>query len=232
MPTIFTPTANVEKMRAGIPLTDDDRWPWLKALRQAIEDWQAAGESRVIRLFGPEGRLSRPAVARQRRRICLSQGQCRDDCHSAQGPQGPLHEPPTLLASQFAALEEPAGAIVVDIAPPPAAHRRSDHGPTGHTRGRSGKETHMTVRSIIADVTERIERRSRASRTAYLDDMERARDAIRAAGPARRHLPLLQPGPRLCRLSGRRQATARRWRGNQSRHRHHLQRHAVGAPAL
>ena len=28
---------------------------------------------------------------------------------------------PDLLASQFATLEEPAGAIVVDIAPPPAA---------------------------------------------------------------------------------------------------------------
>ncbi len=47
----------------------------------------------------------------------------------------------------------------------------------------------MTVRSIIADVTERIERRSRASRTAYLDGIERAREAIRAAGPARHRLP-------------------------------------------
>ncbi|SCM75883.1 6-phosphogluconate dehydratase [uncultured Pleomorphomonas sp.] len=46
----------------------------------------------------------------------------------------------------------------------------------------------MTVRSIVADVTERIERRSRTSRTAYLDGMERAREAIRAAGPARRRL--------------------------------------------
>ena len=47
----------------------------------------------------------------------------------------------------------------------------------------------MTVRSIIADVTERIERRSRVSRAAYLDSMERAREAIRAAGPARHRLP-------------------------------------------
>jgi phosphogluconate dehydratase len=47
----------------------------------------------------------------------------------------------------------------------------------------------MTVRSIIADVTERIERRSRTGRTAYLDGIERARDAIRAAGPARHRLP-------------------------------------------
>lgn len=47
----------------------------------------------------------------------------------------------------------------------------------------------MTVRTIIADVTERIERRSRASRTAYLDGIERSREAIRAAGPARHRLP-------------------------------------------
>lgn len=47
----------------------------------------------------------------------------------------------------------------------------------------------MTVRSIIANVTERIERRSRASRTAYLSDIERARETIRAAGPARHRLP-------------------------------------------
>ncbi|MCM5558871.1 phosphogluconate dehydratase [Pleomorphomonas sp. JP5] len=47
----------------------------------------------------------------------------------------------------------------------------------------------MTVRSTIADVTERIEKRSRASRTAYLDGLERSLDAIRAAGPARRRLP-------------------------------------------
>src|SRR4051812_12173381 len=28
----FHPTANIEKMSAGIPLTDQDRWPWLTAL--------------------------------------------------------------------------------------------------------------------------------------------------------------------------------------------------------
>ena len=43
----FHPAANVEKMRRGIPLTDDDRWPWLGALRQAIDDWQAKMLSRA-----------------------------------------------------------------------------------------------------------------------------------------------------------------------------------------
>jgi len=32
----FHPPANKEKMRAGTPLTDDDRWPWLSALARAL----------------------------------------------------------------------------------------------------------------------------------------------------------------------------------------------------
>jgi carbohydrate kinase (thermoresistant glucokinase family) len=37
----YHPPANKEKMRAGVPLTDDDRWPWLEALARALRD--AAG---------------------------------------------------------------------------------------------------------------------------------------------------------------------------------------------
>ena len=35
----FHPPANVAKMRAGVPLDDNDRTPWLAALRTAIDDW-------------------------------------------------------------------------------------------------------------------------------------------------------------------------------------------------
>ena len=38
----FHPASNVEKMRRGIPLTDDDRWPWLDRLHAEIENWIAA----------------------------------------------------------------------------------------------------------------------------------------------------------------------------------------------
>ena len=37
----YHPDANVEKMRAGIPLTDDDRWPWLEALTAALKEASA-----------------------------------------------------------------------------------------------------------------------------------------------------------------------------------------------
>jgi gluconokinase len=44
----FHSAANKEKMHHGIPLTDDDRWPWLKSIRAAIEEKQRAGETAVF----------------------------------------------------------------------------------------------------------------------------------------------------------------------------------------
>ena len=44
----FHPAANVEKMRSGHPLTDEDRWPWLERLREQIKRSLAAGENAVL----------------------------------------------------------------------------------------------------------------------------------------------------------------------------------------
>ncbi|OAJ58443.1 gluconate kinase [Paraburkholderia ginsengiterrae] len=44
----FHSAANKEKMHHGIPLTDEDRWPWLKTIRAAIEEKQNAGETAVF----------------------------------------------------------------------------------------------------------------------------------------------------------------------------------------
>jgi len=44
----FHPTANVEKMRSGIPLTDEDRWPWLRTIGTWMDARIAAGRSAVI----------------------------------------------------------------------------------------------------------------------------------------------------------------------------------------
>ena len=44
----FHPATNVLKMRAGIPLTDDDRWPWLEAIAAWIADREDAGTGGVI----------------------------------------------------------------------------------------------------------------------------------------------------------------------------------------
>ena len=42
------PAANVEKMRSGTPLTDEDRWPWLRAVARRVGEHEAAGTDLVI----------------------------------------------------------------------------------------------------------------------------------------------------------------------------------------
>jgi gluconokinase len=42
------PAANVAKMAAGHPLTDADRWPWLRAIRHQLDEWAAAGIDGVL----------------------------------------------------------------------------------------------------------------------------------------------------------------------------------------
>lgn len=44
----FHPAANVEKMRAGHPLDDDDRWPWLRSLAASIGEHEKAGRNVVV----------------------------------------------------------------------------------------------------------------------------------------------------------------------------------------
>ena len=44
----FHPAANIEKMRAGIPLTDQDRWPWLRAITAWMDERIARGEPAVV----------------------------------------------------------------------------------------------------------------------------------------------------------------------------------------
>lgn len=44
----FHPAANIEKMRAGHPLDDADRWPWLEAIAAWIGERERAGESALV----------------------------------------------------------------------------------------------------------------------------------------------------------------------------------------
>ena len=44
----FHPTSNVEKMHGGTPLTDDDRWPWLKAIATWIDDKRCASGHAIV----------------------------------------------------------------------------------------------------------------------------------------------------------------------------------------
>lgn len=114
----FHPAANVEKMRAGLPLTDDDRWPWLRAIGAWMDERIAGNESAVVTcsalkrsyrdlLLGgrPQAQMIFLAVGRDvlARRLAARHGH---------------FFPGQLLGTQFDALEPPQpGEHVVSIVP-------------------------------------------------------------------------------------------------------------------
>jgi gluconokinase len=113
----FHSAANIAKMRAGISLTDRDRIPWLASLKQAIAGWLAAKENvvlacsalrsayRQVLVRSPEVKLVFLRVSRElvAERLAVRQNHYMN---------------PQLIASQFATLEEPAGAVTIDGALP------------------------------------------------------------------------------------------------------------------
>jgi gluconokinase len=114
----FHPPANVEKMHAGKPLTDDDRWPWLRAIAQFIDATRADGRHAVIACSALK-RAYRDILigSRQDVRLVYLKGE-RQLIASRMALRHGHFMPPALLESQFATLEEPGAdedAIVVSI---------------------------------------------------------------------------------------------------------------------
>jgi gluconokinase len=116
----FHPPANVEKMHRGEPLTDADRAPWLRALHARIEELAAAGQSAVVACSALK-QAYRDALAAARPEVVFVHltappAVIRERLRARHGH----FMPPALLASQLATLEEPAGALSVDVTAPPA----------------------------------------------------------------------------------------------------------------
>jgi gluconokinase len=104
----FHPAANVAKMRAGMPLTDADRWPWLAAVGSWMDDIIASGQSAVLACSALK-RSYRDKLLRDRDQavivfLVISRGQ--DEARLSARKGHFFHEP--LMASQFADLEMPA----------------------------------------------------------------------------------------------------------------------------
>lgn len=110
----FHPAANVEKMRAGIPLTDEDRWPWLAALRAAIEGWQAEGVSHIVACSALKQVYREILSPKDDVVFVYLKGSAEVIGPRLRARQGHYMNP-ALLESQFATLEEPKDAVVVDI---------------------------------------------------------------------------------------------------------------------
>ncbi|HEY3757851.1 MAG TPA: gluconokinase [Opitutaceae bacterium] len=117
----FHSPANVAKMSAGIPLDDDDRAPWLQAIHRYIEDHLARGETVVVTCSALKERY-RAVVAPDPERVKLVflQGDFPLLLGRLHQRQGHFMKE-SMLRSQFEALEPPADALSVDVAPAPEA---------------------------------------------------------------------------------------------------------------
>lgn len=115
----YHPRSNVIKMERGIPLSDDDRWPWLRRIRRIINDLISTGQNGVIatsalkqayrdELLGSEDDVNL-VYLKGEYGLILSRLEERKD-HFMKGG---------LLESQFQTLEEPIGAVTLDVTSDP-----------------------------------------------------------------------------------------------------------------
>jgi gluconokinase len=111
------PAANIAKMRAGQPLTDAERRPWLAAVSARIDDYLARGQSAVVacsalkRAYRDELRAGRPAV----HIVFLEVG--RDILADRLRARLGHFFPATLLDSQLATAEAPQPGEPVFVLP-------------------------------------------------------------------------------------------------------------------
>lgn len=111
----FHPAANVARMAAGTPLTDEDRWPWLQNLNAMLRQEKTAilacsALKEAYRQALSTG-LADCRFVHLRGSIELIRARLKDRQHR--------YMPASLLDSQFATLEPPAQAIAIDIGQPP-----------------------------------------------------------------------------------------------------------------
>jgi carbohydrate kinase (thermoresistant glucokinase family) len=104
----FHSAANVDKMHSGIALTDADRWPWLRAIAAWIDETRHAGRHGVVACSALKRRYRDVLIGdRADVRLVYLEG---DETLIARRI-ATRHEhfmPPSLLRSQFDALEAPA----------------------------------------------------------------------------------------------------------------------------
>jgi gluconokinase len=105
----YHPAANKDKMRAGIPLTDDDRWPWLSTLAGALHE-AAEAKGVAVGACSALKRSYRDYLAQEAGEpilfVFLEGSQ--ELIASRMSARAHEYMPQTLLASQFATLEVPA----------------------------------------------------------------------------------------------------------------------------
>ena len=116
----FHPQVNVEKMARGEALDDADRHPWLALLAGEMDKWLATG-SAILACSALKDAYRRILVGgRPQVRVVYLKG-TKDLIRQRLAERVHRYMPSTLLDSQFATLEEPAEALVVEVLTTPEA---------------------------------------------------------------------------------------------------------------
>ncbi|HEU4351555.1 MAG TPA: gluconokinase [Burkholderiales bacterium] len=111
----YHPPQNVAKMKAGIPLDDADRWPWLGHLNRIIR-----AELDAVIACSALKQSYRERLAQGIHDFCIVYLHGRPELiRSRMATRTHRYMPATLLDSQFAALEPPSDAISIDIVATP-----------------------------------------------------------------------------------------------------------------
>jgi gluconokinase len=115
----FHPKDNVEKMRAGIALTDEDRKIWLETLHGKIQGWLERGQNTILACSAlKQAYRDALGVNQTTVRTIYLKGSYDLIRQRIEGRHHP-YMAKDLLKSQFDTLEEPTDGLCVDISPPP-----------------------------------------------------------------------------------------------------------------
>ncbi len=111
----YHPPENVAKMKAGVPLGDEDRWPWLQRLNHILKE-----EQKAVLACSALKATYRQSLSQQIPDFTTVYLHASAELiRSRMAMRTHRYMPATLLESQFAALEAPDEAIAVDVAATP-----------------------------------------------------------------------------------------------------------------
>ena len=114
----FHSATNVAKMKRGVPLNDEDRKPWLESLQRLIRERLADDQPAVLACSALKQTYRDVLIIDERVKLVYLKGDY-DLIKARLGGRGNHYMNPALLESQFQTLEEPTGALCVDIQSPP-----------------------------------------------------------------------------------------------------------------
>lgn len=114
----FHPPGNIEKMSRGIPLEDADRLPWLLHLQGTIDRWLLENKNVVLACSGLKASY-REMLFRDKQQMKIVYLKGDFELFAARLKTRENHYMKVdLLSSQFATLEEPENAIIIDASQP------------------------------------------------------------------------------------------------------------------